>query len=209
MNKGNVITLIGYSGHAYVLIDIFSSMGVKVTGYCENEFKSFNPYDLDFYGSEMSESGLRALDGSNYFIAIGNNNIRKKIQLNLKKQGLQPPSNAIHSSAVISSSVEMGDGIMVAQAAVINAQTRIGDGVVCNTSCVIEHEVDVGEYSFIAPNATLLGGVKVGCSSFIGANAVVVQNVKIGENSIVGAGTVVLKDVPPNSKVVGNPSRYI
>lgn len=203
------VTLIGYSGHSYVIYDIFQDMGRNVNGYCESEYKDFNPYKLKFYGSETSERGIEALKNSEYFIAIGNNAIRKAVQNKLLKQGLLPATNAIHPSSIISPYVEMDYGIMVAQGVCINAQTKIGKGVVCNTSCVIEHEVEIGDYAFIAPNTTILGGAKIGENCFIGAGAVVLQNVKIGENSIVGAGAVVLKDIPANSKVVGNPQRFI
>ena len=209
MKENKRIILIGYSGHSYVLCDIFASQELKVVGYCDSEFKEFNPYKLAFYGSELSEEGEKGLIENDYFIAVGNNTIRRKIQSKLYEKGLQAPANAIHSSALIGSHVSIGNGVMIAQNAVINAQVKIGDGVVCNTACVIEHEVEVGAYSFIAPNATLLGGVFVGENCFIGANATVIQNVKIGENSIIGAGSVILKDVPPNSKVVGNPARYL
>ncbi len=203
------IILIGYSGHSYVLIDIFNSTGKKVTGYCENELKTKNPYGLTFYGSELSEEGLEMLKKNDYFIAIGSNNIRAKIQKGLFDKEVQEPINAVHSSAIIGSHVQLGYGVMIAQNAIINAKTKIGNGTVCNTGSIIEHEVGIGEYSFIAPGATLLGGVQVCNNCFIGANAVVLQNVRIGENSTIGAGSVILKDIPANSKVVGNPQRFI
>ena len=48
----------------------------------------------------------------------------------------------------------------------------------------------------------------VGNNVRIGSNATILP-VTIGENSIIGAGCVVTKDVPPNSVVVGNPSRIV
>lgn len=209
MKKKHELVLIGYSGHAFVLYDIFVKSGYEIIGYCENEHKIFNPFNLVYYGSETSENGLSKLRRNNYFIAIGNNNIRKKIQLALNANDIQPSVNAIDETAIIGTNVQIGNGVMIAQNVVINAQATIADGVICNTSSVIEHEVEVKAYSFIAPNATLLGGVKIGENCFIGANAVVLQNVSIGDNCIIGAGSVILKDIPPNSKVVGNPSRFI
>ena len=44
---------------------------------------------------------------------------------------------------------------------------------------------------------------------WIGENVSILQNVRIGHNSIIGANAVVTKDVPPYSKVIGNPMQII
>lgn len=185
-------------------------MKKSIIGYCEAEEKPFNPYGLPFLGKELSEEGLKKLQSTDYFIAIGNNRVRYKIQTNILQKGIQHlATNIIHSSAIISPMVTLDKGIMIAQNVVINSLARIEEGVVCNTSSVIEHEVKVGKYSFIGPNATLLGAVEVGAFSFVGANSVVKQGVKIGNNVTIGAGTVVIRDIPDNQTIVGNPQRLL
>ena len=209
MKKYKPIILIGYSGHAYVIYDIFRSMGRKVTGYCENELKKFNPFNLDFYGKELSQKGLEALKNHSYFIAIGSNDVRAKIQAQLIEKGLHLPTNAIHSSAVISSDSEIGKGVMISANVSVNPFATIGNGVICNTGCIIEHENQIGDYAHIGPGAVLCGNVSIGVNAFIGANAVVKQGIKIGDNAIIGAGTVVLNNVTDKMVVVGNPQRMI
>lgn len=208
MKVRNII-IIGYSGHALVLLDIFDNMKRKVTGYCENVENKINYHDLKYFGKEDSKMALSELKKNDYFIAIGNNLIRKKVQAKLLGYGLKHAINAIDTTAIISPNAEIGKGVMIAPNCVINANSKIGDGVVCNTSSVIEHEVEIGSYSFIAPNTTLLGASKIGKNCFIGANAVILQGVTVGKNCVIGAGTIVLKDVPENSKVVGNPQRLL
>jgi acetyltransferase EpsM len=46
------VAIIGYSGHAYVAIDIFLSAGRLVTSYCDQQEKSTNPYHLLYLGKE-------------------------------------------------------------------------------------------------------------------------------------------------------------
>lgn len=202
--------IIGYSGHAFVVIDILRSMNKSVMGYCENIEKSNNPFGLTYLGSESEENCLELFKTTDYFIGIGNNNIREKIQKKLtNKYRLQAPINAIHSSSIIASSVKLRKGVMVAANATVNPLVRIGDGVILNTASIVDHECIIGNYSHICPGATLAGNVEVGNNCFIGANSVIKQGIKIGNNVTVGAGTVVIQNIPNNSRVVGNPQRFI
>ena len=200
------VAIIGYSGHSYVIIDILLSAGRLVTAYCDNEEKIVNPYHLDYLGKESQI--VHKLKNYDYFACIGDNNIRERIQKNLT-QFLGKPINAIHPSAVISASVKMGDGVMIAANSTLNPLVEIGTGVICNTSTSIDHECVIGDFSHIAPGAVLCGNVIVGKNSFIGANSVIKQGIKIGDNVIIGAGTVVVKDIPDGATVVGNPARSL
>ena len=51
--------------------------------------------------------------------------------------------------------------------------------------------------------------IKIGKNCFIGANCMILPGTEIGDNCIVGAGAVVKGKIPPNSIVVGNPSKII
>jgi sugar O-acyltransferase (sialic acid O-acetyltransferase NeuD family) len=200
------VAIIGYSGHAYVIIDILLSAGRLVTAYCDQEEKSVNPYHLDYLGKESDVvSTLRKYD---FFACVGHNEVREKIHTQLS-QYLGKPINAIHPSAVISASVKMGDGVMIAANATLNPLVEIGTGVICNTSTSIDHECVIGDFSHIAPGAVLCGNVTVGRGSFVGANSVIKQGIRIGENVIIGAGTVVVKDIPDGATVIGNPARSL
>ena len=200
------VAIVGYSGHAYVIIDILLSSGRLVTAYCDQEAKEFNPYHLDYLGRESDV--VNKLKKFDFFACVGHNGIREKIHTQLSKY-LGNPINAIHPSAVISASVKIGDGVMIAANATLNPLVEIGKGVICNTSTSIDHECVIGDFSHIAPGVVLCGNVTVGRGSFIGANSVVRQGITIGNNVIIGAGTVVVKDIPDNALVIGNPARQL
>ncbi|MCX6319784.1 MAG: acetyltransferase [Bacteroidetes bacterium] len=200
------VAIVGYSGHAYVIIDILLSAGRLVTAYCDQEEKPFNPYHLEYLGKESDV--IHRLKQFDFFACVGHNGIREKIHNNLS-QYLGSPINAIHPSAVISASAKLGDGIMIAANATLNPLVEIGKGVICNTSTSIDHECIIGDFTHIAPGAVLCGNVKVGRNTFIGANSVVRQGIIIGDNVTIGAGTVVVKDIPDGATVVGNPARQL
>jgi UDP-2-acetamido-3-amino-2,3-dideoxy-glucuronate N-acetyltransferase len=99
----------------------------------------------------------------------------------------------------------------------------VGDRVTVKCGVQLWDGLRVEDDVFIGPNATftndpfprskqhlseyLLTTIKRGAS--IGANATIAPGVVIGEMAMVGAGAVVTHDVPPHSKVAGNPARII
>jgi sugar O-acyltransferase (sialic acid O-acetyltransferase NeuD family) len=200
------VAIVGYSGHAFVIIDILLSAGRLVTAYCDQEEKSSNPYHLSYLGKESEV--IHQLKNYDFFACVGHNGIREKIHTQLS-QYLGNPINAIHPSAVISASVRMGDGVMIAANATLNPMVEIGRGVICNTSSSIDHECVIGDFAHIAPGAVLCGNVNIGRSTFVGANSVIRQGITIGNNVTIGAGTVVVKDIPDNAMVIGNPGRQM
>jgi sugar O-acyltransferase (sialic acid O-acetyltransferase NeuD family) len=201
--------LIGYSGHAYVVNSILLSKGLRATGYCDNEEKTHNPYALPYHGSENSEQGREALSREPFFIAIGNNAIRQRVQETMR-QHLLYPVNVIHANAWIDPQAVIAEcGVMIGANVVIQPLSQIGRGVICNTNAVIEHECQVGEYAHIGPGAILCGNVHIGELSFVGAGAIIKENIHIGKAATIGAGAVVVKDVPDHATVVGNPARNL
>jgi len=202
------ILLIGYSGHGYVVYDIFTRMGRNVSGFFDKSADKANPFNLQSLGPDNPENLQLKIQGYDYFISIGENSIRKNIFESLSGK-IHLPINAIDPSSVLSKQSKLGSGVMIGSNAVINSLTEIGDGVICNTGVIVEHECKIGNFAHLAPGCILTGNVEVGEASFIGAGAVIKQGIKIGRNVIVGAGTIVLQDLPDGSRVVGNPQRFL
>ena len=195
------LSLVGYSGHAYVCAEIAILNNIKLYGYYENYKKKENPYNLEYLGQEEN------IYDNNIFISIGDNSIRKKIYQKLSQANFK--TKLLHPNSIISSTANISDQVLICSGAIINPQVNIGFGSIINTGSLIEHGCAIERFCHIAPGAVILGDVLVGEGSLIGANSVIKQGVKIGKNSIVGAGSVVLTDVNDNSKVVGNPCRKI
>ena len=198
--------VIGYSGHAFVVLDTLLSLHYQVIGYCEQHEKMYNPFQLNYFGYEAAIDVLDRLKNAHVFLGIGDNKVRAKVYNYLVGNNINCP-NAVHPKACVSASVTLGSGTLIMPGVIINAMATVGRAVVCNTASVIEHECQLGDFVHIAPGAVLAGNVSIGEASFVGANAVIKQGVTIGKNVIIGAGTVVTKDIEDGLVVYGNPAK--
>ncbi|MCH6199260.1 acetyltransferase [Aquiflexum sp. LQ15W] len=208
MTQQNKIFIIGYSGHAYVVLDSILEQGLHVGGYFAKDYNVEDPYNLEFFGDERADDVSHVLDGNLIFPCIGDNAIRAKVVSFIKSKNFNQLS-VLDKTALVSSKATIGLSTFVGKNAVINSLAKIGEGVIINTGAVIEHECIIGDFSHVAPNATLAGNVSLGSKVFFGVGAVAKQGISIGDNSIVGAGSVVISDIPANEVWVGNPARKI
>ena len=201
--------IIAYSGHAYVVIDIFKSNSLEVYGYFDRNEKPKNPYNLIYMGDENTSEATEYLNNNNWFVSIGDNKIRGSIVNTLMRKGISAPLIIRHCKAVISEKCEIGYGTMFAAGSILNPLAAVGNGVICNTGSIIEHECTLGHFSHLGPGSILCGNVRVGDYSFIGANSVIKPGITIGNNVTIGAGSVILFDIPDDVTVVGNPGRIL
>lgn len=193
--------LIGASGHGLVILDILSLQQIEVNGFLDDGIKP-----EIFAGKPCKLRNSIQLNSSDkVLISIGNNFVRSKIEHSLSCSFL----TAVHPSAVIDRTSEIGVGTVVMANAVVNANAKIGNHAIINTGSVVEHECIISDFVHISPNATLCGNVKVGEGTHIGAGSIIIPNISIGKGVIVGAGSVIIRNIPDNVMVVGNPGKII
>ena len=147
-------------------------------------------------------------DEADFFVAIGNNATREKVQEKLVDEGLNVVS-LIHPSAVIGTDVEIGIGSVVMAGVVINSSSRIGKGCIINTSSSIDHDNVLEGYVHISPGVRTAGSVGIGKGTWIGIGSVVSNNMNICRSCKVGAGAVVVKDITEPGTYVGVPVRRV
>lgn len=198
----NVI-IIGAGGHAKVVADIVIKAGDKLLGFLDDNKKASVLDGYDVIGTIKDCKNFS--DDTEFVIAIGDNNVRKKIscEYNLKWY------TAIHPSARIGICCQIGEGSVVMANAVINPCTKIGKHAIVNTAVVIEHDNVIDDFVHISPNATLCGEVTVGERTHIGASAVIKNGISIADNVIIGVGSAVVKDIEASGKYVGIPAKIM
>lgn len=205
MNKKLII--IGASGHGKVVADIASKMKKwKNIVFLDDDESIKTCMGLHVVGKTRSYYLYK--DEAEFFVAIGNNTIRKKIQDKLIAEGVSL-AKLVHPSAIIGIDVEVGIGTVVMAGVVVNSSTRIGKGCIINTSSSLDHDNYIDDYVHISPGVNIAGAVKVGKGSWLGIGSVVSNNVNICSGCKIGAGAVVLNNITEPGIYVGVPVRRV
>ncbi len=206
------VVILGTSGHARVITDIFRSSGeYQVVGYLTSDTSLTEFESMPVLGNENDYFQKKEnLEGQYFFIAVGDNYLRSVISEKLKQLYSEVKfATAIHATAVLSPSAIIEVGSCVMANTVINAHSRIGKHCILNTASTIDHDGIMHDFSSLAPGVSLGGNVEIGQYSAVSIGAVVVHKIMIGENSVIGAGAVVTKSIPANVVAYGTPCKVI
>lgn len=201
------LIIIGAGGHAISLANVALSAGFSIKNFIDKNNK--NKYLL---GSEVigTLDELGALDNYCFGVGIGDNAIRERIVLELKDEYgklIFPP--LVHSSAIISPFVNIGEGVVIMPNVVIGPNARVDRFCIINTKASIDHECVLNEFASLAPGALLGGGVQVGTRSAISIGAIIRHGLSIGDDSLVGACSYLNKDLPANKVAYGIPAKQV
>lgn len=198
------LIIIGAGGHGKVIADI-----ARLNGYEEILF-----LDDD---TSKKQNGLYPVIGKvndykkyknqyDFFVAIGNNEIRKRISEELLNNGICL-INLIHPSAILDATVKLEDGIAVMANAVVNADTNLSRGVIVNTGATVDHDCSIDSYTHICPGVHIAGGVKIGTNVWLGIGTSVINNLSICDDCLIGAGSGVVNNITTLGTYVGIPAR--
>jgi sugar O-acyltransferase (sialic acid O-acetyltransferase NeuD family) len=203
----NKLLIIGASGHGKVVADIAR----KMNKWERIAFLDDNEYIQESLGIEVlgkSVDAFKYIKEFDLFVAIGNNDIRARIQNSLLAEGASIPL-LVHPNSTIGEQVAVGKGTAIMAGVVINSSTKIGNGCIVNTAATIDHDNWIDDYVHISPGVHLAGTVKIGQKSWLGIGAAVSNNVSITSNCKIGAGAVVINNITESGNYVGVPVRRV
>jgi len=205
----------GAKGHALVLAEIVHQQGGKVIAL----FDSAPTADTVIKGVEIHvgrtayQTWILEQENINDISAIAaiggaRGNDRRELLEIFRNSGFKTPS-LVHSSAVVSTTADIGENCHILAGAVIAPMAKLGDACIVNTSASVDHECVLDAGVHIAPGATLCGCVRVGENTLIGAGSVVLPRIRIGSNVVIGAGSVVTRDIIDSVVAYGSPAKII
>ena len=145
-------------------------------------------------------------ESAEIIIAIGEPSDRKKLFLRVQKAGYSLV-NLVHPGSHVSSSAQLGTGVMIQKSAFIGCDVTVGDNVHIEPGVFIGRDSVVGSHCVFASKAALGGKVSMGQSVFIGLGASVRDRITIGKRVIIGMGAVVIEGVPDDSIAMGQPAK--
>ncbi len=205
MEREKCCYVLGAGGHAKVVIST-----LRAVGYTILEVYDDDPYKWGRTCLGVSISGpiskIEQSFSASAVVAIGDNRVRQTIVSKLTQVCWV---TAVHPSAVVDSSVQLGVGTVIFAGAVIQPETRVGDHVIVNTGTTVDHDNIIDSYVHLAPGVHLAGNVTVEEGAFLGISSVVTPGVSIGSWAVVGAGSVVIRNIVPHATAVGVPARII
>ena len=198
------LVILGASGHGRVAADIAGKTGYDSIVFLDDSGtkKTCGSYPVVGKSARFLEYDC------DFFVAIGNPQVRRRMQEMLLAAGKQV-TTLIHPSAVIGEDVTIGIGTLVAAGAVINPGAVIGDGCIINTCASVDHDCVLADFVHVAVGTHGAGTVSIGAETWIGAGATVSNNLQICGGCMIGAGAVVVKSITESGTYVGVPAEKI
>lgn len=197
------LMILGAGGHGKVVADIARCCGETQIAFLSDGDSRLECMGYPIVGDiELANQYPQ----HRFVVAIGNAQIRRKLQLELLKQGLEL-ATLVHPKAVVSETASLGMGTVVMAGAIINPGASIGAGCIINTCSSVDHDCVLEDYTHVSVGAHLAGGVIVGAETWIGAGATVIDHISICSGCMIGAGAVVVSDIYQPGTYVGVPAR--
>lgn len=205
--------IIGTGGHSRAVISLLKkSKNYIIEGLIDisSDFDlSEKILDYSVIGGQDFLEILLRKKSNNYFLAIGENHIRRDIFNFLVQNDANLP-NLFDPYSFVDHSVEYGKGNIFFHNSYIGPSVKLGSNNIFNTGCVVEHNSSVLNHCHLAPNSVICGNSHIDDLCFIGANSTVINNIMISSEIKLGAGSTVTESIKNKSSTyVGSPAKEI
>ena len=180
----------------------------KVIGFIDKFTKKKSFDSVKIYKNE--NIFLKSKKKLNFVLALGNINFRIEIlkKFTKKKNFLFP--KIILEHCYIENKKNIGNGTIVMTHSKILNNSKISSNCLIGTNVNILHDTKIGKNCVVGGNTCIGANTEIGENVLIGVGTIISSSKKkIGSDSIICAGSVIHKNIKKNSKVIGNPIKYI
>jgi len=180
------LVIVGAGGHGQAVADLAIASGsFEKISFVDDSFpENTTAMNLDIIGNNDSLFDL-TFDFDACFVAIGNNEIRRRLVKRICNSGL-PLISLLHPNSWVSNHSEIALGVVVMAGAVVGTNAKLGLGSLVNANATVDHDCLLDEFAHIGVGVNLAGGVKVGKDAWLQAGCCA------GYNIIIEAGIVYL-----------------
>lgn len=207
------IYVLGIGHNSPVFIDLAEACGYTIKGLYHYNGDRTGEFDHGFEilasFDDLFTSGN--IEGRNFLLSMGDNQIRANIYNRILEHGGIIPS-LIHPSAIISRFAKISSvGVYISPFSYVQADSEIGENTIILSGVNISHNNKIGRNCFIAGGATIGAYTIVEDFVFIGQGALSISGkVKvIGHHSYIGARSLITHDVPSGAVLAGAPARIV
>lgn len=181
----------GAGGYAKTIADIAEDTNWQITAAIDKNL--LREKLLDQYTVYMTLNEISLNNNDVFFIAIKNNEYRKRIAENELKdfQFINIQSN----TSIVSKYAEIEHGTVIMPYAIISIDCQIGKHCIIDSQVYIENDCVIEDYTHISAGAKLSEEVLIGQGSFIGAGVIIERGINIGKWCTITAGSHIKEDV--------------
>lgn len=203
------IYILGVGHNTVVYIDLAEACGYNIKGlyHYNNDRTGETYFGYKILGSFDDLYSKESLQGMNFALSQGNNNIRSENFNKIIQLGGNIPT-LIHPSAIVSKRAQLGKGVVIHINAVVHPDTIIGDDTVLSYNTGVTHSSCIGKHCYFAFSSFLGAYTTVEDFVFmgIGAKSISGKVERIGHNAYIGANALLTKTVAPECIMIGNPA---
>lgn len=145
--------------------------------------------DCPVIGS-IDEMSSYYIEYENIFIAIGNNQLRKKLIQQAELIGYTI-INLISHNSVVSDFALLGQGIVIFPNVVIEANAKIGDGCIISSNTTINHDAIVEAYALVYCQSVIRPNVLIKSLCIIGNHCTIKTNTIVNKGTVINDGCVI------------------
>src|SRR4051812_48390624 len=134
------VIIAGAGGHGRVVLDILRAAGEhRVVGFLDADAGLHGTLagGVPVLGHLNMLPKLKAQGVGGAIVAIGDNRVRQTYADKFAAAGFTLVS-AVHPSAVVSPTAEVGANVVVAAGAIVCTEAKVADGAIINTAAVVD-----------------------------------------------------------------------
>ena len=201
-NQPASFSIVGAGGHCKELVHQLTHAGCRIEGIYDDDAAT---HSTDVEGVPV-KGGLQTIPlGSNWLIAVGQNETRRQVSLRDSSSCTGLPF--IHPSVGhVPSSTTIAAGSTLLENVRVGPNVRIGKHCIICFGASIAHDCIIEDYAFIGERAVIAGNVRIGEGAMVGIGSVVGPRRSVGAWSTVMMSSAVCQDVPSRHSCGGVPA---